>query len=157
MSRNEAGGNEWGKGPTKFAPLPKLTLSFHLNSNPIPEQVLGRAPNIKYFVRLGQSDAYIKIEIKGKEGRPNLVIKREFNKDTDKSVFYMNGESGVDIRGDERRRVEKAWLMLKCVWDRWVDEKTTGQKVTDAVQALGIQVNNMWYVPIAQVSIFSSY
>lgn len=98
MNQGEMNG---GRGPAKFFPLPKLTPCFHLNSNPIPKQVLGRAPNIKYFVRLGQSDAYTKIEIKGKEGRPNLVIKREFNKDTDKSVFYMNGESDGDIQGDE--------------------------------------------------------
>jgi hypothetical protein len=56
-------------------------------------QILGRAPTISSFVRQGSDEAYTEIELKGPIGKPNRVIRRDFNKSNKKSVWHLDGAS----------------------------------------------------------------
>jgi hypothetical protein len=64
--------------------------------------------------------------LKGRGGKHNVIIKREFNRDDKKSIWYMNGE------------------------------RTTGQKVSDTVADLGIQIGNLCaFLPQDKVAEFA--
>jgi len=59
----------------------------------LPDQILGRAPDISSFVRQGKTDAFVELELKGKIGRPNVIVKRCFQRKNKSSVWTINGES----------------------------------------------------------------
>jgi chromosome segregation ATPase len=89
-------------------------------------QILGRAPEISAFVKQGCKKAYTEIELKGRAGKSNVIIKREFNRDDKKSIWFMNGE------------------------------RTTGQKVSNIVSDLGIQIGNLCaFLPQDKVAEFA--
>ncbi|KAJ9099824.1 hypothetical protein QFC21_003824 [Naganishia friedmannii] len=91
-----------------------------------PPKILGRAPDISAFVKQGCKKAFTEIELKGRAGKRNVIIKREFNRDDKKSIWYMNGE------------------------------RTTGQKVSDTVADLGIQIGNLCaFLPQDKVAEFA--
>ncbi|KAJ9126337.1 hypothetical protein QFC24_002070 [Naganishia onofrii] len=91
-----------------------------------PPKILGRAPDISAFVKQGCKKAFTEIELKGRGGKHNVIIKREFNRDDKKSIWYMNGE------------------------------RTTGQKVSDTVADLGIQIGNLCaFLPQDKVAEFA--
>jgi chromosome segregation ATPase len=78
-------------------------------------KVLGRATHLKSFVKLGTTEGYIEIELKGPKGKPNLVIRRSLKAESDSSTFRLNGES------------------------------VTGKEVTNRMAELNVQVGNLWY------------
>ncbi|KAJ9118232.1 hypothetical protein QFC22_004139 [Naganishia vaughanmartiniae] len=91
-----------------------------------PPKILGRAPDISAFVKQGCKKAFTEIELKGRAGKQNVIIKREFNRDDKKSIWYMNGE------------------------------RTTGQKVSDTVADMGIQIGNLCaFLPQDKVAEFA--
>ncbi|KAI5296150.1 Structural maintenance of chromosomes protein 5 [Ascosphaera acerosa] len=56
-------------------------------------QVLGRAKDVADFVKHGRSKAAIEIELQGRPGNPNPVIKRVIRKDGSKNAFFINGQT----------------------------------------------------------------
>lgn len=88
---------------------------------------MGRADNLGSFVKLGYTEGSIEIELKGPKGQPNLVIQRHIeSKDHRTHVFTLNGV------------------------------KVKGTKITEHVEALGIQVNNLCsFLPQDKVSEFA--
>lgn len=57
-------------------------------------QVLGRSTKLSAFVKNGATDAtWIEIELKGRPGKKNLVVKRNLFKDSEKSEFFLDGAS----------------------------------------------------------------
>ena len=52
---------------------------------------MGRANDLKAYVKLGEEDAETEIELKGPRGKKNVIIKRRFTKDNDTSEWFMNG------------------------------------------------------------------
>lgn len=54
---------------------------------------MGRAQDLKSYVKQGAEVAETEIELKGKIGTRNLVIWRRFSRDNDKSEFKLNGKA----------------------------------------------------------------
>ncbi|XP_006456895.1 hypothetical protein AGABI2DRAFT_212089, partial [Agaricus bisporus var. bisporus H97] len=81
-----------GTGKSSIACAICLGLNF-------PPSVLGRASEIKAFVKLGKEEGFIEIELKAPKGQRNLVIRRIIRADK-KTFFTLNGKStsGAEIR-----------------------------------------------------------
>ena len=78
-------------------------------------QILGRASELNSFVKIGAPDGYIEIELKGKIGKKNLVVRRSLNSSSKGSAYSLNGQSA------------------------------TGREVTQKMNELNVQVGNLWY------------
>lgn len=52
---------------------------------------MGRAPDLKSYVKQGKEEAWTEIEIRGKKGKRNHVIWRRFTRE-EKSEWKLNGE-----------------------------------------------------------------
>ena len=61
---------------------------------------LGRAKDIGEFVKHGCSEATIEIELKGRNGEPNSIFKRQIKKKDNKSTWHLNGQ----VSGEQRVR-----------------------------------------------------
>jgi hypothetical protein len=79
-------------------------------------QILGRASELNSFVKIGATDGYIEIELKGKIGKKNLVVRRSLTAASKGSTYSLNGQSA------------------------------TGREVTQKMNELNVQVGNLWYV-----------
>jgi hypothetical protein len=53
---------------------------------------MGRAHDLKSYVKQGCIEAWTEIELKGRPGKANVIIWRRFNREDDKSEFRINGE-----------------------------------------------------------------
>ncbi|GFZ45363.1 hypothetical protein JCM24511_03089 [Saitozyma sp. JCM 24511] len=60
-----------------------------------PPKVMGRAHDLKSYVKQGCIEAWTEIELKGRPGKANVIIWRRFNREDDKSEFRINGETGT--------------------------------------------------------------
>lgn len=65
---------------------------------------LGRAKEVGEFVKHGASDAYIEIELKGKRGQRNYVIKTHIKRDGNKRTFQINGQASTQKTVTEMAR-----------------------------------------------------
>lgn len=79
-----------------------------------PPKVMGRSSALKNFVRENERDGHVEIELKGKPGRRNMVIKRYLNSSDNTSKFEINGKA------------------------------SSKDAVTEAVADLNVNVNNLW-------------
>jgi len=52
---------------------------------------MGRASDLKSYVKQGTEQAETEIELKAKRGKKNVIIKRRFQRDDDKSEWFLNG------------------------------------------------------------------
>lgn len=75
---------------------------------------MGRANDLKAYVKQGSERAETEIELKGKRGKRNITIKRCFQRGNDTSDWFLNGSP------------------------------STFKAAKDAVLAMGIQANNLW-------------
>lgn len=80
--------------------------------------MLGRAAELSAFVKLGAPDGHIEIELKGPQGKPNLVIKRTLQANSKKNQFFLNGRT------------------------------ISGREINNRMAELNVQVSNLWYVAI---------
>ena len=85
------------------------------SSRLIHSQILGRASELNSFVKIGAPDGYIEIELKGKIGKKNLVVRRSLSSSSKGSTYSLNGQSA------------------------------TGREVTQKMNELNVQVGNLWY------------
>ncbi|EJD01702.1 P-loop containing nucleoside triphosphate hydrolase protein [Fomitiporia mediterranea MF3/22] len=92
-----------------------------------PPSVLGRASKLGSFVKLGKSDGFIEIELKGPIGEHNLVIRRNLTSGmTSQQAFTLNGT------------------------------QTPGKEISARVEGLGIQINNLCsFLPQDKVAEFA--
>lgn len=79
-------------------------------------KILGRAAELNSFVKIGATDGYIEIELKGKIREKNLVVRRNLNSTSKGSTYYLNGQAA------------------------------TGREVTQKMNELNVQVGNLWCV-----------
>jgi chromosome segregation ATPase len=79
-------------------------------------KILGRAAELNSFVKIGATHGYIEIELKGKIGKKNLVVRRNLSSTSKGSTYSLNGQAA------------------------------TGREVTQKMNDLNIQVGNLWYV-----------
>lgn len=80
------------------------------------KKILGRAAELNSFVKMGATDGYIEIELKGKIGKRNLVVRRNLSSTSKGSTYNLSGQSA------------------------------TGREVTQKMSELNVQVGNLWYV-----------
>lgn len=69
-------------------------------------------------MKLGATDGHIEIELKGPQGKPNLVIKRTLQANSKTNQFFLNGRT------------------------------VGGREVNARMAELNVQVSNLWYVHI---------
>jgi structural maintenance of chromosomes protein 5 len=79
-------------------------------------KILGRAAELNSFVKIGATNGYIEIELKGKIGKKGLVVRRNLSSTSKGSTYSLNGQAA------------------------------TGREVTQKMNDLNIQVGNLWYV-----------
>nr|ODN86886.1 hypothetical protein L203_03659 [Cryptococcus depauperatus CBS 7841] len=75
-----------GTGKSSIAASIAIGLAF-------PPKVMGRANEIKSYVKQGHEEAYIEIELKGRNGDINPIICRKFNRHDEKSDWKLNRQS----------------------------------------------------------------
>ncbi|KAI9434892.1 P-loop containing nucleoside triphosphate hydrolase protein [Lactarius indigo] len=91
-----------------------------------PPSILGRASELNSFVKIGAPDGYIEIELKGKIGKKNLVVRRNLSSSSKGSTYSLNGQSA------------------------------TGREVTQKMNELNVQVGNLCsFLPQDKVSEFA--
>lgn len=81
-----------GTGKSSIACALALGLNF-------PASVLGRATEISAYVKHETQNGHIEIELKGPPNEPNLVIRREIQRNNKANSFKLNGRaaSGKEI------------------------------------------------------------
>ncbi|KAK0457748.1 uncharacterized protein EV420DRAFT_1687453 [Desarmillaria tabescens] len=90
-------------------------------------QILGRANEINSFVKQGKTSGHIEIELKGPEGKPNLVIRRNLTSTSKTSTFTLNGAAA------------------------------TGREISSQMAALNVQIGNLCtFLPQDKVSEFAA-
>ncbi|KAI0309852.1 P-loop containing nucleoside triphosphate hydrolase protein [Amylostereum chailletii] len=108
-----------GTGKSSIA----CAIALGLNWSP---SILGRANELNAFVKMGTSDGFIEIELKGKIGKENVIIRRNLSATSKTSTFTLNGRSA------------------------------TGREVTQKMNELNIQVGNLCsFLPQDKVSEFA--
>ncbi|KAG9041717.1 Structural maintenance of chromosomes protein 5, partial [Tulasnella sp. UAMH 9824] len=75
-----------GSGKSTIASAIAVGLGFSLSN-------IGGIATIDKFVRIGADKGYVEIEIKGRKGMRNTVIKRDMNSKNRSSTWTMNGKS----------------------------------------------------------------
>ncbi|KAH8989237.1 P-loop containing nucleoside triphosphate hydrolase protein [Lactarius akahatsu] len=91
-----------------------------------PPSILGRASELNSFVKIGAPDGYIEIELKGKIGKMNLIVRRNLSSSSKGSTYSLNGHSA------------------------------TGREVTQKMNELNVQVGNLCsFLPQDKVSEFA--
>ncbi|ORX40221.1 putative nucleus protein [Kockovaella imperatae] len=108
-----------GSGKSSIAACIAVGLGF-------PPGIIGRASDLKAFVKQGAEEAETEIELKGRTGEPNVQIRRKFNREDNKSDWLMNGRA------------------------------STHKAVTDVVTSFGVQANNLCsFLPQDKVAEFA--
>ncbi|KAI0264300.1 P-loop containing nucleoside triphosphate hydrolase protein [Russula aff. rugulosa BPL654] len=91
-----------------------------------PPSILGRAAELNSFVKIGATDGYIEIELKGKTGKKNLVVRRNLSSTSKGSTYQLSGQAA------------------------------TGREVTQKMNDLNVQVGNLCsFLPQDKVSEFA--
>ncbi|WWC88811.1 uncharacterized protein L201_003724 [Kwoniella dendrophila CBS 6074] len=75
-----------GTGKSSIAAAIAIGLGF-------APKVMGRANDLKSYVKQGADQAMIEIELKGKLGKRNTIIWRKFNREDEKSEWKYNGST----------------------------------------------------------------
>lgn len=75
--------------PHRRLSVPRIPSYFHDSLKP---QVMGRATDLKSYVKQGCEEAQVEIELKAFHGKRNPVIWRRFNKHDEKSEWRLNSE-----------------------------------------------------------------
>jgi structural maintenance of chromosomes protein 5 len=89
---------------------PRFILAHFLATKKIP----GRAAELNSFVKIGATDGYIEIELKGKIGKKNLVVRRNLSFTSKGSTYNLSGQAA------------------------------TGREVTQKMNELNVHVGNLW-------------
>lgn len=100
--------------------------------------LLGRAKNIAEFVKTGEDEAMIQIELKRTGGRPNAVIQRTIQKSNNQSSWRLDGMSSVLF----------VCLVLILLL---IGRPSPQNRVMAVISELNVQVDNLWYDPIGNV------
>jgi hypothetical protein len=58
---------------------------------------MGRAPDLKSYVKQGCEEAQTEVEIKGGRGKRNTILHCTFGRENDKTAWRINGESPSPI------------------------------------------------------------
>lgn len=53
---------------------------------------MGRAPDLKSYVKQGCEEAQTEVEIKGGRGKRNTILHCTFGRENDKTAWRINGE-----------------------------------------------------------------
>ncbi|OWZ53737.1 nuclear protein [Cryptococcus neoformans 125.91] len=108
-----------GTGKSSIAAAIAIGLAF-------PPKVMGRANEVKSYVKQGHDEAQLEIELKGNAGEENPIIWRKFNRHDERSEWKLNGES------------------------------VTRAKISEIIKGFGVQANNLCsFLPQDKVAEFA--
>ncbi|KAK8858466.1 hypothetical protein IAR55_002693 [Kwoniella newhampshirensis] len=108
-----------GTGKSSIAAAIAIGLGF-------PPKVMGRAKELRAYVKQGCDEATVEIELKGRGGKRNTIIWRKISREHEKSDWKLNGEG------------------------------TTRRDVLERVKSSGIQANNLCsFLPQDKVAEFA--
>ncbi|GJJ08189.1 hypothetical protein Clacol_002397 [Clathrus columnatus] len=108
-----------GTGKSSIA----CAICIGLNGSP---SLLGRSTELNAFVKQGYDSGYVELELKGKSGTPNLIIRRSITSKNRSSQFTLNGAN------------------------------STGREITERLTELNVQVGNLCsFLPQDRVSEFA--
>ncbi|TYJ52059.1 hypothetical protein B9479_007336 [Cryptococcus floricola] len=108
-----------GTGKSSIAASIAIGLGF-------PPKVMGRANEIRSYVKQGHDETQLEIELKGRPSQPNAIICRKFNRMNEKSEWLLDGEVATRTR------------------------------VMEVVQGYGVQANNLCsFLPQDKVAEFA--
>ncbi|ODO01361.1 hypothetical protein I350_06180 [Cryptococcus amylolentus CBS 6273] len=108
-----------GTGKSSIAASIAIGLGF-------PPKVMGRANEVRSYVKQGHDEAQLEIELKGRPSQPNTIICRKFNRLNEKSEWLLEGEAATRTR------------------------------VMEVVQGYGVQANNLCsFLPQDKVAEFA--
>lgn len=95
--------------------------------------LLGRAKNIQEFVKTGEDEATIAIELKKVNDR-NVVIQRSFKKSSNSTTWKVNGTKA------------SLWnrKTLFFIHPYFTGKSTTYKDVMSLIHSFSIQVDNLW-------------
>ena len=97
-----------GTGKSTIACAIAIGLGF-------PAKVLGRSTKLSSYCKNDSNEeCWIELELKGKPGDKNLIVRRVLSRDSEKSTFYLNG--------DQR----------------------SAKEVGERMEMLSVQVGNLW-------------
>ena len=89
-----------GTGKSSIAAALAIGLGFHpkvcsmsTRAGFADVQVMGRAPDLKSYVKQGCEEAQTEVEIKGGRGGRNTVLHCTFGRESGKTAWRVNGES----------------------------------------------------------------
>ncbi|EIW73614.1 hypothetical protein TREMEDRAFT_24548, partial [Tremella mesenterica DSM 1558] len=77
-----------GTGKSSIAACIAIGLGF-------APKVMGRAKELRSYVKQGSEECETEIELKGKGGEPNAIIGRVFSKESEKSTWKLNREDST--------------------------------------------------------------
>ncbi|WVO23728.1 uncharacterized protein IAS62_005084 [Cryptococcus decagattii] len=108
-----------GTGKSSIAAAIAIGLAF-------PPKVMGRANEVKSYVKQGHDEAQLEIELKGNAGEENPTIWRKFNRHDERSEWKLN------------------------------DESVTRAKISEVIKSFGVQANNLCsFLPQDKVAEFA--
>jgi len=83
-------------------------------------QILGRSDKIENYVKTHTNSGHIEIELKGKPGQKNIIVRRKLQTDSKFGSFTLNGKNA------------------------------SGKEVTTKMEELNVQIGNLWYASISR-------
>lgn len=100
--------------------------------------LLGRAKNIAEFVKTGEDEATICIELK-KVGVRNVIIQRSFTKANNATTWRLNGTLDDFL-----------FILILCFYllilPVFLGKASSQREVMIIIRKFNIQVDNLWYV-----------
>jgi hypothetical protein len=57
---------------------------------------MARTKALRKYVKEGTDEGFVEIELKGRPGKRNLVVRRSLSAKNDQSVFEINGEDHTE-------------------------------------------------------------
>ncbi|KZP00289.1 P-loop containing nucleoside triphosphate hydrolase protein [Calocera viscosa TUFC12733] len=77
-----------GTGKSSIASAIAIGLGFSPN-------ILGRSSSLRAYVKHGAESAWIELELKGRPGKKNLIIRRRLVANADSSTYQLNGQDAI--------------------------------------------------------------
>ncbi|KAI5476483.1 hypothetical protein MNV49_007730 [Pseudohyphozyma bogoriensis] len=113
----------------EFAPGPSLNMVLGPNGTGkstiacaiaiglgFPIKVLGRSNRISEYVKTGHNEGWIEIELKGKIGKRNAVIRRYIHREDEKTSFTLNGKTATAKEISEKMKELNVQISNLCTF-----------------------------------------
>ncbi|KAI0774684.1 P-loop containing nucleoside triphosphate hydrolase protein [Trametes elegans] len=132
-----------GTGKSSIACAICLGLNF-------PPSLLARAPEVSQYVKNEKESGYIEIELKGAQGKENLVIRRMLSRKSKSAPFTLNGRSASGKEVNARMAELNVQISNLCTFlpqDRVAEfaRMTPSQLLRETQRAAGNENLTAWH------------